>query len=100
MGGEEGADGDNREKTETSWNTAGQMPQPEALEYNSPDKCQVLCHKGKSQKRKKIKLPQIRQSPNMFPQVRGKQPKFLKLSINHMVGERRLILNLMQISLR
>merc|ERR1711937_934865 len=24
--GEEGADGDNREKTETSWNTAGQMP--------------------------------------------------------------------------
>merc|ERR1711937_47873 len=34
--GEEGADGDNREKTETSWNTAGQMPQPEAPEGQQP----------------------------------------------------------------
>ena len=26
---------------------------------NNPDKCQVQCHKGKSQKWKKIKLPQM-----------------------------------------
>merc|ERR1719447_1946004 len=32
----DGADGDNREKTETSWNTAGQMPQPEAPEGQQP----------------------------------------------------------------
>jgi len=34
--GEEGADGDNREKTETSWNTAGQVPQQEAPEGQQP----------------------------------------------------------------
>merc|ERR1719370_2444859 len=60
--GEEGADGDNREKTETSWNTAGQRQEPEE-EENKPASDPPKSKYVPPSQRKAAQVPQVVNKP-------------------------------------